>query len=113
MDCLSGRKTTGHMTGDILVNGYPKKQRTFCRIAGYVEQVGSCSPQEDASMWVGRGVKGLKAVMVGVLLLTCACQMDVHSPHSTVREALEFSAVLRLPYHKVRELRSPGPGHLL
>ena len=66
---LAGRKTTGRIIGEILVNGTPKDQRRFSRIMGYVEQT------------------------------------DVHSPHSTVKEALLFSAVLRLPYHQVPEAR--------
>jgi len=65
LDVLAGRKTTGCIIGEIQVNGFPKEQRTFSRVMGYVEQT------------------------------------DVHSPHSTVREALLFSATLRLPYKQV------------
>lgn len=36
LDVLAGRKTLGRITGDILINGYPKVQETFARIAGYV-----------------------------------------------------------------------------
>ena len=39
MDCLAGRKTTGLITGDVRVAGYPKVQQTFARVMGYVEQV--------------------------------------------------------------------------
>jgi ABC-type multidrug transport system ATPase subunit len=39
MDVLAGRKTTGSITGEILVNGRPKVQQTFSRVTGYVEQV--------------------------------------------------------------------------
>jgi ABC-type multidrug transport system ATPase subunit len=59
MDVLAGRKTGGVVTGDIRINGYPKKQATFSRVSGYVEQT------------------------------------DVHSPQTTVKEALQFSARLR------------------
>ncbi|KAK9804995.1 hypothetical protein WJX73_009787 [Symbiochloris irregularis] len=38
MDCLSGRKTSGNVQGEMLVNGHPKVQETFARISGYVEQ---------------------------------------------------------------------------
>jgi ABC-type bacteriocin/lantibiotic exporter with double-glycine peptidase domain len=34
LDVLAGRKTTGRITGDILINGYPKVQDTFARISG-------------------------------------------------------------------------------
>lgn len=35
LDVLSGRKTTGRIKGDILLNGYPKLQATFARVSGY------------------------------------------------------------------------------
>eukprot|EP00457_Paulinella_chromatophora_P002968 gb/GEZN01002973.1/.p1 GENE.gb/GEZN01002973.1/~~gb/GEZN01002973.1/.p1 ORF type:complete len:694 (-),score=47.81 gb/GEZN01002973.1/:229-1998(-) len=60
MDCLAGRKTTGLITGSILVNGLPVDFRTFSRTAAYCEQ------------------------------------MDLHTEQQTVREAVEFSAALRL-----------------
>lgn len=40
MDTLAGRKTSGHVQGDIFVDGHPKDQATFARVSGYVEQVG-------------------------------------------------------------------------
>ncbi|KAG6389523.1 hypothetical protein SASPL_150993 [Salvia splendens] len=61
MDVLEGRKTGGYIEGTIKISGYPKKQETFARIAGYCEQT------------------------------------DIHSPHLTVYESLQFSAWLRLP----------------
>ncbi|CAA0810634.1 ABC transporter G family member 40 [Striga hermonthica] len=61
MDVLAGRKTGGYIQGSIMISGYPKKQETFARIAGYCEQT------------------------------------DIHSPHVTVYESLQFSAWLRLP----------------
>jgi hypothetical protein len=33
------RKTVGEITGDILVNGHPKDQKTWARVVGYCEQV--------------------------------------------------------------------------
>ncbi|DBB03271.1 TPA: hypothetical protein ACH3X3_010666 [Trebouxia sp. C0006] len=60
MDVIAGRKTQGEITGDILVNGHPKDQKTWSRVVGYVEQT------------------------------------DIHSPQATVKEALMFSAKLRL-----------------
>ena len=37
-DCILGRKTVGLIRGDIFVNGHPKQQETWSRVAGYVEQ---------------------------------------------------------------------------
>ncbi|CAI9094458.1 OLC1v1030203C1 [Oldenlandia corymbosa var. corymbosa] len=44
MDVLAGRKTGGYMSGTITISGYPKKQETFARIAGYCEQTDIHSP---------------------------------------------------------------------
>lgn len=44
MDVLAGRKTTGYIEGSITISGYPKKQETFARIAGYCEQNDIHSP---------------------------------------------------------------------
>ncbi|WOG89279.1 hypothetical protein DCAR_0208516 [Daucus carota subsp. sativus] len=44
MDVLAGRKTGGYIEGNITVSGYPKKQETFTRIAGYCEQIDIHSP---------------------------------------------------------------------
>jgi ABC-type multidrug transport system ATPase subunit len=61
LDVLAGRKNQGVMEGEILLNGFPKEEKTFNRVTAYVEQ------------------------------------SDVHLPLTTVREAVEFSAALRLP----------------
>ena len=39
LDVISGRKTGGAVTGDILVNGLPKNNSTFPKLTGYVEQM--------------------------------------------------------------------------
>ncbi|KAH6765688.1 pleiotropic drug resistance 3 [Perilla frutescens var. hirtella] len=53
MDVLAGRKTGGYIEGDIRISGYPKEQRTFARISGYVEQSDIHSPQVTVmeSLW--------------------------------------------------------------
>ena len=61
MDVIAGRKTSGTIKGDIMVNGNPQDLKTFSRVSGYVEQT------------------------------------DIHSPMTTVAEAVQFSARLRLP----------------
>ncbi|KAJ0958836.1 putative iron-chelate-transporting ATPase [Helianthus annuus] len=44
MDVLAGRKTGGHISGQIYVSGYLKNQETFARISGYCEQNDVHSP---------------------------------------------------------------------
>ncbi len=66
MDVLAQRKTTGKITGSILVDGRPVSV-SFQRSAGYCEQ------------------------------------LDIHEPFATVREALEFSALLRQPRMTARK----------
>ncbi|KAI3986333.1 hypothetical protein MKX01_002178 [Papaver californicum] len=44
MDVLAGRKTGGHIDGNIMISGYKKKQETFARISGYCEQNDIHSP---------------------------------------------------------------------
>ena len=44
MDVLAGRKTGGYIEGIVTISGYPKKQETFARIAGYCEQFDIHSP---------------------------------------------------------------------
>ncbi|KAJ8773915.1 hypothetical protein K2173_009346 [Erythroxylum novogranatense] len=44
MDVLAGRKTGGHIEGNITISGYPKKQETFARVSGYCEQNDIHSP---------------------------------------------------------------------
>ena len=38
MDVIAGRKTSGKIEGEILVNGHKQELSTFARISGYVEQ---------------------------------------------------------------------------
>lgn len=49
MDVLAGRKTGGYIEGNISISGYPKKQETFARIAGYCEQTDIHSP--NVTVW--------------------------------------------------------------
>ncbi|KAH9666887.1 ABC transporter G family member 40 [Citrus sinensis] len=44
LDVLAGRKTSGYITGNIAISGYPKKQETFTCISGYCEQNDIHSP---------------------------------------------------------------------
>lgn len=44
MDCLSLRKTSGEITGDVTLNGHPQEPLSFRRCTGYVEQFDVQSP---------------------------------------------------------------------
>ncbi|GAV89910.1 ABC_tran domain-containing protein/ABC2_membrane domain-containing protein/PDR_assoc domain-containing protein [Cephalotus follicularis] len=64
MDVLAGRKTGGYIEGDIKISGYPKEQRTFARISGYVEQNDIHSPQVtvEESLWFSANLRLPKEV---------------------------------------------------
>lgn len=64
MDVLAGRKTGGYIEGDIRISGYPKEQRTFARVAGYVEQNDIHSPQVtvEESLWFSASLRLPKEV---------------------------------------------------
>ena len=38
MDVIALRKTSGTITGDVLLNGFPQEEVSFRRCSGYVEQ---------------------------------------------------------------------------
>lgn len=59
MDVLAGRKTGGYIEGEIKISGYPKEQRTFARISGYVEQNDIHSPQVtvEESLWFSSSLR--------------------------------------------------------
>ncbi|KAK3906089.1 ABC-2 type transporter-domain-containing protein [Staphylotrichum tortipilum] len=65
LDCLADRTSMGVITGEMLVDGYPR-DTSFQRKTGYVQQ------------------------------------QDLHLQTTTVREALNFSALLRQPAHVPR-----------
>ncbi|MQM15829.1 hypothetical protein Taro_048780 [Colocasia esculenta] len=64
MDVLAGRKTGGYIEGDIRISGYPKEQRTFARVSGYVEQNDIHSPQVTVaeSLWFSSSLRLPKEV---------------------------------------------------
>ncbi|GAX16151.1 hypothetical protein FisN_3Hh368 [Fistulifera solaris] len=45
MDVLALRKSTGDVSGKILMNGHPQEEKSFRRCTGYVEQFDTQSPQ--------------------------------------------------------------------
>lgn len=134
MDCILGRKTTGIIRGDILVNGHPKEQGPWSRVCGWVgSEWGPPPPQRDRRGSLAAGWASLllplalhtacpappptlahpHATVIHLLAkppptpnpthtLPHPCgryveQSDIHSAGTTVREALAFSARLRLP----------------
>ncbi|EFJ43615.1 ATP-binding cassette transporter [Volvox carteri f. nagariensis] len=57
MDVLAGRKTGGRVEGEQAVDGAPKRQSTFTRLTGYVEQVDVHNPHatvEEAMLFSAR-----------------------------------------------------------
>jgi ABC-type multidrug transport system ATPase subunit len=73
MDVLAGRKTGGYIEGDIKISGYPKEQRTFARISGYVEQNDIHSPQVtvEESLWFSSALRLPKEVSTEKRLVSC------------------------------------------
>jgi ABC-type multidrug transport system ATPase subunit len=72
MDVLADRKTAGHTTGEVKVNGFDKNPASFARFMGYCEQ------------------------------------FDVHCSGTTVKEAIEISAILRLSKDISKEQARPS-----
>ncbi|CAI8585681.1 unnamed protein product [Vicia faba] len=66
MDVLAGRKTGGYIEGNIKISGYPKEQRTFARISGYVEQNDIHSPQVtiEESLWFSASLRLPKEISI-------------------------------------------------
>lgn len=76
------RKDTGEVIGEVLVNGQALPV-AFQRTTGYCEQIGmSCLVTVSPTPSFDRALHFVP---------------DVHLPQATVREALEFSALLRQP----------------
>ncbi len=117
MDCLARRKTAGRTTGDVRVNGHPQLFSTFARVSGYCEQASSprrclqCRPvpaEDRPSSSSPRSKSLVRPVsppscgppgpsrLLPIDFPNAGAQNDIHSPQATVREALWFSARLRL-----------------
>lgn len=101
-DVILGRKTVGLIRGEVLVNGHPKQQATWSRVCGYVEQQVRWGRAESAG-----GPPRMQAATLPRSAasatprpnLPCPAPprpQDIHSAGTTVREALLFSARLRL-----------------
>jgi hypothetical protein len=87
------------------VQGHPKDQASFARCSGYVEQTGvraAAAFLVQVGAWQRRMI--LCFAFISCFSRTqilqyslCLCAADIHSPATTVHEALLFSATLRLP----------------
>lgn len=88
-----------------LSQGHPKEQASFARVSGYVEQDGEQS-QHQGFLRRRQRLRQQRRVLQNVSILMMKSQLrtldlgrgaaDIHSPQTTVREALSFSAHLRL-----------------
>ena len=79
MDVLAGRKTGGYIEGDIKISGYPKEQRTFARVSGYVEQNDIHSPQVtiEESLLFSSALRLPREVDVPKRLVSCFMTNDI------------------------------------
>jgi len=106
MDVIAGRKTTGIVEHDsnIFVNGQPKDPKTFASITGYVEQT-DMSVHARARSFLMHTRKRVCVLFWPLsefhVWLCCLAALPYvslsHNGMATVKEALEFSAKLRLP----------------
>jgi ABC-type Mn2+/Zn2+ transport system ATPase subunit len=167
LDVLAGRKNSGVMTGSVMLNGFPKDERSFNRITCYIEQndmvrggvssCGVCSRRVDIACCRGLCLfagelragslypavlerpdllQGFSLCLVVSLLsatMFADCCGDALSftvlsrcrlhPHprpplqhaalTTVREAVELSAALRMPAEVTPAERAAHVDHVL
>lgn len=95
MDVLAGRKTGGYIEGVIKISGYPKEQRTFARISGYVEQNDIHSPQVtvEESLWFSSSLRLPKEVNQEKRRVRCCLILALYTPFMSCIFAL-FLTVL-------------------
>lgn len=87
LDVLATRVTMGVVTGKMLVDGQ-QRDDSFQRKTGQFAT--SCFPRSTTELTA--------SIIIGYVQ-----QQDLHLSTSTVREALNFSALLRQPAHIPRE----------
>lgn len=102
-------RTSICLQGEIKLNGHPKRDDVWRRVSAYVEQT---DVSTAGAWWHDRRAALLRrtaAAAAGRLRAaqphtTCpehppTCLLQIHTETATVREALLFSARLRLPAH--------------
>ncbi|PNH10990.1 Pleiotropic drug resistance protein 1, partial [Tetrabaena socialis] len=80
MDVIAGRKTVGHIKGDIWINGHPKEQASWARNTGYVEQMDIHTPAAAVRAVAADG----RTVMV-----------TIHQPSIEIFEAFDTLLLLQ------------------
>ncbi|KAG5540634.1 hypothetical protein RHGRI_020755 [Rhododendron griersonianum] len=109
MDTLAGRKTGGYIEGRISISGYPKKQETFARVAGYCEQTDIHSPHVTVyeslkySAWLRlppevnsatrKGINGVCKIKDGYNPATW--MLEVTSPAQEVALGVDFAQLYK------------------
>jgi len=141
LDVLAGRKNSGVMTGSVMLNGFPKDERSFNRITCYIEQ-NDMVREGDACVCDASELRAgvleccdhfLLSFLTRIvsLLLQCgacvaaslplqsfchsaACVPPLqHAALTTVREAVELSAALRMPAEVTPAERAAHVDHVL
>ena len=101
MDCCAGRKTTGHMTGRILLNGQPADIHSafFQQLCGYVEQndlhIGTATV-EEALQFSAR--------------LRLPSAVPVETQHRFVKEVMVLLGLDSFAGHLIGDAAIPGLG---
>jgi ABC-type Mn2+/Zn2+ transport system ATPase subunit len=97
MDVIAGRKTSGRITGDILVNGHPQQFPAFRRRAGYAEQmdnhVGSQTVEESIAFSAA---------------LRLPRHVSAEARATFVREILDDLELTAIAHRQVGDINIPG-----
>ena len=106
LDVLAGKKTAGHMEGEVLLNGKPFEAKSFNHTAAYGEQFdrytphpkppSTHSPRPPSPSPTQFTDSDRPPPLLPPSPLPCCC-VGSHNAFSTVKEAISFSALLRLP----------------
>eukprot|EP00667_Euglena_gracilis_P000344 EG_transcript_344 len=105
LDVLAGRKNTGRVEGDILLNGQKADPVTFSRVSGYVEQMDIHSPSAtvaealcfSAFLRLPRDTPAAeKEAFVWQVIAMLNLQQVAHSPIGTKQDGLSVEQVKRV-----------------
>ncbi|EEF35086.1 ATP-binding cassette transporter, putative [Ricinus communis] len=103
MDVLAGRKTSGYTQGNTTISGYPKKQETFPRIAGYskilLKQGGREIYAGPLGYWSSHlikyfeGIEGVSKIKDGYNPATW--MLEVTTPAQEIALGVDFADIYR------------------